>query len=79
MYQFQTAPVPKLPPEMLNVVLEPLHTADGEAVIEEGSVDNKFTLIILETHAIVLHVPSALTQYVIVTVGVKTGVNPEMT
>ena len=38
-YQFQLAPVPRLPPVCVNVGLSPLHIGDTEVLIPVGATD----------------------------------------
>ena len=60
LYQYQSAPVPRLPPEKLNMLDTPLHITPGEAKTEPGAADNILTVIVSFEHMVVLHVPSAL-------------------
>ena len=60
MYQFQLAPVPKLPPVVPSVVDEPVHIVEGNAVAEAGKVEVVLTTTEILTQVVVLHVPSAL-------------------
>lgn len=69
-YQFQFAPVPKLPPVEVRVVDEPWHKVEGDAETEEGGNERRLTIIVTLAHEVVLKGPSALTQYEELTVGV---------
>jgi hypothetical protein len=60
-YHIQLAPVPRLPPETLSVLVFPGVIVDGLAVAEVAETDVVFTLTVLLTHEVVLQVPSALT------------------
>ena len=59
-YHFQIAPIPKVPPVELNVVVDPGQMADGEEEAARGEVDTVFTIMVLLTQFVELHVPSAL-------------------
>ena len=59
MYQNQLAPVPNRPPTTFNVVDAPEHIVDGVTVAEVHITEFVFTVTVLETHSVVLHVPSA--------------------
>jgi hypothetical protein len=71
-YQYQAAPVPKVPPDILIVSDSPLHI-DIELVTIE-SADIEFELTVIETllQIVVLQIPSALTKYVMLVVGLTT-------
>lgn len=60
-YHFHEAPVPKVPPDTLNVVELPGHEVPGFADALIGSVDNVPTVTVTLTQAVVLQSPSALT------------------
>ena len=63
-YQFQFAPIPKFPPDMLSVVDTPLQI--GEVPLAEvAAVDNVFTFMVILEHIVVLQNPSALNQYIV--------------
>ena len=55
------APVPNNPPATLKVVVLPAHTGFGTAEALTGAVDTLFTVTVMDTQAVVLQVPSALT------------------
>ena len=59
-YHLQFALPPNVPLLTESVTFVPTHTESAEAVMEVGAVENVFTFIVLLTHAVVLHVPSAL-------------------
>ena len=61
-YQFQTAPVPKVPPVLVIVEDEPLQIVDGVALIDVAAIEFVFKLTVTLLHVVVLHVPSALTK-----------------
>jgi hypothetical protein len=67
-YHFQLAPVPKVPPLMLKVVFCPLQIV-LVPVIEVAGTDVSFTVTVTLLQMVLLHVPSALTKYVVVAVG----------
>lgn len=60
-YQFQSAPVPRDPPETVSVEVPLAHTAGELAVADAGAVELVFTVTVTLAHAVLLHVPSALT------------------
>ena len=62
LYQFQFAPVPRLPPVEPIVVEAPTQIADGDPDADTGAIESEFTVTITEAHAVVLQAPSALTQ-----------------
>ena len=39
-YHFQLAPVPRLPPVCVSVVLEPTHIGDRDALIDVGATED---------------------------------------
>ena len=60
-YQFQLAPVPKLPPVAVSVVAPP-QVGFTDAVAPVGAVDKVFvTFTVTLAQVVVLQVPSALT------------------
>ena len=61
LYQYQFAPVPKLPPVMLKVVVPLSHIVDSVAVAELAEVEPVFNSITLLAQAVELHAFSALT------------------
>ena len=65
----QLPAVPKEPPLTVSVLLPPEHNVEGVAVKDVGLVELVLTVIVTETQAVVLHVPTALTKYVVLTVG----------
>ena len=67
-YQFQLAAVPRLPPLIPRVVEPPVQIGDVP-VTDVAAVDLVFTVRIILIQVVVLHNPSALTKYVVVTVG----------
>lgn len=62
LYHFQLAPVPKLPPLTVRVVLLPEHIVDDVAAILVAAIEVSLTVISFEIQAVVLQVPSALTK-----------------
>ena len=76
-YHIQFASSPRLPPVIPSVVLAPEHTGDVP-VADIASEDKELTVIIVLTHEVVLHVPSALTQYVVVNSGETESEAPEI-
>ena len=60
-YQFQVAPVPKLPPVAVNVVAPLGQVGFTDAVAPVGAVEFVFTVTATLAHVVVLQVPSALT------------------
>jgi hypothetical protein len=77
-YHFHFAPDPNVPPLNVRVIDWPLHITEGFAATDPGATDNWFTVTITLAHAVVLHNPSALTQYVVAIVGEITGLIPEV-
>lgn len=69
-YHTQFADVPKLPPVILRVEDASLQIYDGPAIALVGITDKLLTTTVTEAQYVVLHVPSALTKYVVVTLGV---------
>ena len=63
---------------MLRVDEAPTQITAGVDKAEVGAVDNGLTVIVVLTHVVVLHVPSALAKYVVVTAGFLTGLAPEI-
>ena len=62
-YHFQTAPsVLRLPPVRLRMEEDPTQITVGVAKADVGIVENGFTLIVMLTQVVELHVPSALTK-----------------
>jgi len=59
------------------VTLVPAQTESAEAVIPDGAVEKVFSFNALLTHAVILHVPSARTKYVVEVVGVTVRLVPE--
>ena len=77
-YQFQLAPIPNVPPEILKADEFPWQIIAGEAFAEVGLMEIVVTVIVALTHEVVLHTFSALAQYVVVETGLSTGAAPEM-
>ena len=78
MYHFHVAPsVLKLPPVIPRVDEEPAQTGEVE-VAAVGAVDKALTVTVVLAHPVVLQVPSALTQYVVVEAGLRTGAAPDV-
>ena len=61
LYQYQSAEVPKKPPDTPVVVAKPEQIVVFVAVTEFAEIELSFTVIILWTHSVVLQIPSALT------------------
>ena len=61
-YQFQFPPVPKFPPVIPNVVDAPSQIVVWVAVIEDAGAEFVLTVIVMLTHEVVLHIPSARTK-----------------
>ena len=61
-YQYQFAPVPRLPPDIPIVADEPSHIVSLVMVRETGTIEIESTVIETETQVVVLQIPSALTQ-----------------
>ena len=59
-YHFQLAPVPRLPPLTVRVVLPPLQMV-VVPVMPVAAVERLLTVTVALAHVVVLHVPSALT------------------
>ena len=60
MYQFQLAPVPRLPPEIASVVEFPEQIGEVPEA-EVAAVDKVLTVIVVLTQVVVLQVPAAKT------------------
>jgi hypothetical protein len=73
-YHSHVAPVPREPPTSVRSTEVPLQIVVCVAVIEVGATEPVFTVIVTCAHAVVLHVPSALTKYVVVAAGVTFNV-----
>ena len=71
-------PVPKVPPVIPRVVDPPLQIGDTE-LAAVGAIEFTFNTTVVLTQLVVLHVPIASTQYVVVTVGLTTGAAPDVT
>ena len=69
MYHFQTAPVPKVPPETDNVEGDPLQIVDGPAEAELAITEGVLRVTVTLPHVVVLQSPTAPTKYCVVTVG----------
>jgi hypothetical protein len=77
-YHFQVAPsVLKLPPVIPRVDEEPAQIGEVE-IAAVGGVDNAFTTTVVLAQVVVLQVPSAFTQYVVVVAGLSTGAAPDV-
>ena len=76
-YQSQLAAVPKNPPVTPRVVALPKQIG-VVPIADVAGWDKVFTITVVVTHVVVLHVPSALTKYSVVTVGLITGDSPEI-
>ena len=62
-YHLQIAPsLLKLPPTMPKVDGAPAQVIDGVENAEVGIVENELTVTMVLMHAVVLHIPSALTK-----------------
>ena len=78
MYHFHVAPSePKLPPFIPRVEEEPAQIGDV-ADADVGAVEGELITTVVLTQEEVSQVPSALSQYVVVLAGFKTGVAPEV-
>ena len=75
-YQYQPAPVPNVPPVVTITELNPLIIVAGVAVNITELVETLFTVIVICSQEVVLHMPSALTKYSVVTVGLTEGAEP---
>lgn len=69
LYQFQVAPLPKVPPAVVNVTEEPWQIVDGFIVSDVGFVELTSRVTVVLTHVVILHKLSALTQYMLVLAG----------
>ena len=61
LYHFQVAPVPKLPPVLVRVVLWPLQIVVALALAEVTGVEVSFTVKVIFLQTVLLQVPSART------------------
>ena len=68
-YQYHFAPVPRLPPFKFKVIEPPGQITVGLAEIELACKEVIFTIKETLLQTVVLHVPSALTKYIVVVVG----------
>jgi hypothetical protein len=68
-YHDHLAEEPNIPPEIFNVTEFPGQSDEGVAITPDGARDVTFTLTVTLKHIVVLHVPSALNQYVVVVEG----------
>ena len=68
-YHFHDAPEPKVPPVIPRVELAPEQIVAGETVTLAATTDKEFTVIAVLTQLVVEQVPMALTQYVVLTIG----------
>jgi hypothetical protein len=76
-YQFQFAPVPKLPPVIPSVILLPEQIGLVPVAVIAG-VEGVFTVTFVLAQVVVKQIPSALKKYVVVIVGIITGAEPEI-
>ena len=60
-YHCQVAPVPKLPPDKVNVEGTPEQTATGFAVAEDAATDGVLRVTVTLAHVVVLQSPTAPT------------------
>ena len=58
LYHFQLPPVPSEPPDMLSVLLWPLHNVLVPLIVVTGT-DVSFTVMLYDLQAVLLQVPSA--------------------
>ena len=72
-YHFQYAPSPKMPPDKLIVVDEPVQINDGEEEAELAADEFVHTKTVVLMQSVVLQVPSALIKYNVLIVGVTTS------
>ena len=75
-YQYQSDPVPKIPPINPKVVESLSHIVANVAVTELAIVELICTIISLLRQPVVLQYPSPLTKYIAVVVGVRFSVTP---
>jgi hypothetical protein len=61
LYQFQFAPVPRVPPIIVSITEFPIQIEEGVAEIEVADVDKVLTVTMVLTQLVVLHVPAAFT------------------
>ena len=76
LYQFQSAEVPNNPPVIPRVVELPWQIVENTVVADIAETEVSFTVIILLTQIVVLHIPSALTKYSEVTDGLTVNAEP---
>lgn len=76
-YHCQLAPEPSEPPTILSVDELPAQIGLGAAVALVAAVDPELTVTTTLTQAVVLHGPSALTKYDVVTAGDTEILDPE--
>lgn len=60
-YHCHVAPVPRLPPLTVSVVLLPEQIADAEGLAEDGAVETALTLTVTLEQRLVLQEPTAFT------------------
>lgn len=75
-YHLQRANEPREPPLTVSVTKLLPQVESAVETIETGATLGVFTFMVLPTHAVVLQVPSALTKYCVVAVGVMNSVGP---
>jgi hypothetical protein len=76
MYQFQFAPVPRLPPDLDKVDGNPWQTGEFAEADKAGD-DKVLTVITTLKQSVVLQIPEARIKYVVVTVWEMTWFEPE--
>ena len=69
-FQCHDEPDPRTPPDGVRLLESPLQMVTLEAEMPVGVVEFEYKGILILKHAVVLQVPIALTQYVVLTVGV---------
>jgi hypothetical protein len=76
LYHFQLPPVPKLPPFNVSVTDSPLQMVEAVPVTTVAGTEVSRTVMVTLWQAVLLHVPSAFTKYVVVDVGVTLKLLP---
>lgn len=76
-YHLQFALCPNVPPFADRVTLTPRHIESDEAETEVAGTEVSLTTMVLTAHKVVLVMPSALTQYVVVVVGFTVRLLPD--
>ena len=77
-YQFQTAPALRLPPDKIKVVCVPGHIEDNVTETKPAGCEFVYTVTEILIQDVVLHVPSALTKYIVLIDGNNVGVVPDI-